>query len=222
MRLIVGLGNPGPQYARNRHNVGFMAADAIARAHLFSPFRKKFAGEFAEGAFAGVRAALLKPMTFMNDSGSSVAAAARFFKVPAEDIVVVHDEIDLAPGRLRVKLGGGTAGHNGLASIADHLGADFMRVRIGVGHPGDPDRVADYVLSDFAKAEREGWVEKLLAAIAAEFPRLIAGDEGGFMSRVAAALRPPKPPRPEKTPDKTKNKKETAAVPPVGGPTKDS
>jgi PTH1 family peptidyl-tRNA hydrolase len=222
MRLIVGLGNPGPQYARNRHNVGFMAADAIARAHLFLPFRKKFAGEIAEGAFAGERALILKPMTYMNVSGVSVAEAARFFKVPAADIVVIHDEIDLAPGRLRVKRGGGTAGHNGLASIADHLGADFMRVRIGVGHPGDPDRVADYVLSDFAKAEREGWVETLLAAVAGEFPRLIAGDEGGFMSRVAAALAPPKPPRAEKTPDKTKNKKETAAVPPVGGPTKDS
>ena len=192
MRLIVGLGNPGPQYARNRHNVGFMAADAIARAHLFSPFRRKFSGEIAEGAIGGARAALLKPMTYMNDSGAAVAAAARFFKIPAEDIVVVHDEIDLAPGRLRVKRGGGTAGHNGLESIAGHLGADFMRVRIGVGHPGDPDRVADYVLCDFAKAEREGWVEKLLAQLAAEFPRLIAGDDSGFMSRVAAALRPPK------------------------------
>ena len=197
MRLIVGLGNPGPQYARNRHNVGFLAADAIARVHLFPPFRKKFAGEFAEGAVAGTRAALLKPMTYMNDSGQSVAEAARFFKIPVEDIVVIHDEIDLAPGRLKVKRGGGNAGHNGLDSIAAHLGADFARVRIGVGHPGDPERVADYVLADFAKAEREGWVEKLIAALAAEFPRLLAGDEGGFMSRVAAAVPPPKP-------DKTK------------------
>ncbi|MCC7015909.1 MAG: aminoacyl-tRNA hydrolase [Rhodospirillales bacterium] len=199
MRLIVGLGNPGPQYARNRHNVGFMAADAIARAHLFSPFRRKFSGEFAEGAFGAERAVLLKPMTYMNDSGRAVAEAARFFKAPVEDIVVIHDEIDLAPGRLKVKRGGGTAGHNGLESVAGHLGPDFMRVRIGVGHPGDPDRVADYVLSDFAKAEREGWVEKMVAALAAEFPRLIAGDEGGFMSRVAAALQPPKPPWPDKT-----------------------
>jgi PTH1 family peptidyl-tRNA hydrolase len=211
MRLIVGLGNPGPQYARNRHNVGFMAADAIARAHLFSPFRRKFSGEIAEGAFGTTRAAILKPMTYMNDSGRAVAEAARFFKVPAEDIVVIHDEIDLAPGRLRVKRGGGTAGHNGLESITDHLGADFLRVRIGVGHPGDPDRVADYVLDDFAKAEREGWVAALLAAVAAEFPRLIAGDDGGFMSRVAAALQPPKPPRPDKTPNRAKNKKESAA-----------
>jgi PTH1 family peptidyl-tRNA hydrolase len=193
MRLIVGLGNPGPHYALNRHNVGFMAADVIARAHLFAPYRKKFAGEFAEGALAGARAALLKPMTYMNESGQSVGEAARFFKIPVEDIVVIHDEIDLAPGRLRVKLGGGTAGHNGLESIVDHLGADFLRVRIGVGHPGDPERVADYVLADFAKAEREDWVEKLLQALAAEFPRLLAGDEGGFMSRVAQALRPPKP-----------------------------
>ena len=202
MRLIVGLGNPGPQYARNRHNVGFMAAEGIARAHLFSPFRKKFSGEIAEGAIAGVRAVLLMPMTYMNDSGVAVAAAARFFKIPVEDIVVLHDEIDLAPGKLRVKRGGGTAGHNGLASIADHLGAAFLRVRIGVGHPGDPDRVADYVLSDFAKAEREEWVDKLLAGVAAEFPRLVAGDKGGFMSRVAAGLAPPKPPRPDRIPGK--------------------
>ena len=205
MRLIVGLGNPGPQYALNRHNVGFMAADAVARAHLFAPYRKKFSGEFAEGAIAGARAALLKPMTYMNDSGLSVAEAARFFKIPIEDIVVIHDEIDLAPGRLKVKRGGGTAGHNGLESIAAHLGADFARVRIGVGHPGDPERVADYVLSDFAKAEREGWVATMLAALAAEFPRLIAGDDGGFMSRIAAQLQPPKPPRPDKTPDRTED-----------------
>ena len=202
MRLIVGLGNPGPQYARNRHNVGFMAVEGIARAHLFSPFRRKFSGEIAEGAIAGARAILLMPMTYMNDSGSAVAAAARFFKIPVEDIVVIHDEIDLAPGKLRVKRGGGTAGHNGLASIADHLGADFLRVRVGVGHPGDPDRVSDYVLSDFAKAEREEWVDKLLAGVAAEFPRLVAGDESGFMSRVAAGLQPSKPPRSDKTPDK--------------------
>lgn len=202
MRLIVGLGNPGPQYALNRHNVGFMAADAIARVHLFAPYRKKFSGDYAEGAIAGARVALLKPMTYMNDSGLSVAEAARFFKIPIEDVVVIHDEIDLAPGRLKVKRGGGTAGHNGIESIDAYLGADFTRVRIGVGHPGDPERVADYVLADFAKAEREGWVATLIAALAAEFPRLIAGDDGGFMSRVAAAVQPPKP-------DKTKKETTT-------------
>jgi PTH1 family peptidyl-tRNA hydrolase len=202
MRLIVGLGNPGPHYARNRHNVGFMAADAIARAHGFAPWRKKFAGEYAEGTIGGARAALLKPTTYMNESGQSVAEAARFFKIPVEDIVVLHDEIDLAPGKLRVKKGGGNAGHNGLDSIADHLGPDFLRVRIGVGHPGDPERVADYVLADFAKAERDGWVEKMLAAIADEFPRLLAGDDGGFMSRVAAAVQPPKPKKTDETPAK--------------------
>ncbi|MBM3582725.1 MAG: aminoacyl-tRNA hydrolase, partial [Alphaproteobacteria bacterium] len=188
--------------ARNRHNVGFMAADAIARAHGFAPWRKKFAGEYAEGTIGGARVALLKPMTYMNESGQSVAEAARFFKIPVEDIVVLHDEIDLAPGKLRVKKGGGNAGHNGLDSIADHLGPDFLRVRIGVGHPGDPERVADYVLADFAKAEHDGWVEKMLAAIADEFPRLLAGDDGGFMSRVAAAVQPPKPKKTDETPAK--------------------
>ncbi len=201
MRLIVGLGNPGPHHARNRHNVGFMAADAIAGAHGFAPWRAKFAGEYAEGTIGGARAALLKPMTYMNDSGRSVAEAARFFRIPVEDIVVVHDEIDLAPGKLRVKKGGGNAGHNGLESITDHLGPDFLRVRIGVGHPGDPERVADYVLSDFAKAEREGWLAKMIAAVADEMPRLLAGDDGGFMSRIAAASPPPKPTK-EETPAK--------------------
>ena len=195
MRLIVGLGNPGPDYARNRHNIGFMAADAIVRRHRFSPWRAKFAGEFAEGKLAGDRVLVLKPMTYMNESGSAVAAAARFFKVPIADIIVLHDEIDLAPGKVRVKKGGGHAGHNGLRSIDDHLGADFTRVRIGVGHPGDPDRVADYVLSDFSKAECRDWVEKLIEALAEQAPLLLRGDDSGFMSRVALALQPPRPPK---------------------------
>ncbi len=195
MRLIVGLGNPGPDYARNRHNVGFMAADAIVRRHRFSPWRAKFAGAFAEGELAGDRVLVLKPMTYMNESGSSVAQAARFFKVPIEDIIVLHDEIDLAPGRVRVKKGGGHAGHNGLRSIDDHLGSDFNRVRIGVGHPGDPDRVADYVLSDFSKAEYQDWVEKLIEVLAERIPLLLGGDAGEFMSRVALALQPPRAPK---------------------------
>ena len=195
MRLIVGLGNPGPDYARNRHNIGFMAADAIVRRHRFSPWRAKFAGEFAEGDLAGERALVLKPMTYMNESGAAVVQAARFFKVPVEDIVVLHDEIDLAPGKVRVKKGGGHAGHNGLRSIDDRMGPDFSRVRIGVGRPGDPDRVADYVLSDFSKAEREGWVEKLVEALAEQMPLLLTGHDGGFMNRVALALQPPRPPK---------------------------
>ena len=195
MRLIVGLGNPGPDYARNRHNIGFMAADAIVRRHRFSPWREKFSSEIADGEFASGRALVLKPMTYMNESGSSVAQAARFFKVPVENIVVLHDEIDLAPGKIRVKKGGGHAGHNGLRSIDDHLGADFVRVRIGVGRPADPEHVADYVLSDFSKAEYQGWVEKLVEALAEQAPLLLAGDDSGFMSRVALALQPPRAPR---------------------------
>lgn len=198
MRLIVGLGNPGPEYARNRHNVGFMAADAIVRRHRFSPWRAKFAGEIAEGELAGERVLVLKPMTYMNDSGSSVAAAARFFKVPVGDVIVLHDEIDLAPGKVRIKKGGGHAGHNGLRSIDDHMGSDFLRVRIGVGHPGDPDRVADYVLSDFSKAERDEWVETLIEALAEQSPLLLRGDESGFMSKIALALQPPRSAQKEK------------------------
>lgn len=198
MRLIVGLGNPGPEYARNRHNVGFMAADAIVRRHRFSPWRAKFAGEIAEGEFVGERVLVLKPMTYMNDSGSSVAAAARFFKVPVGDVIVLHDEIDLAPGKVRIKKGGGHAGHNGLRSIDDHMGSDFLRVRIGIGHPGDPDRVADYVLSDFSKAERDEWVEALIEALAEQSPLLLRGDESGFMSKIALALQPPRSAKKEK------------------------
>ncbi|MEK7819746.1 MAG: aminoacyl-tRNA hydrolase [Pseudomonadota bacterium] len=198
MRLIVGLGNPGPEYARNRHNVGFMAADAIVRRHRFSPWRAKFAGEIAEGELAGERVLVLKPMTYMNDSGSSAAAAARFFKVPVGDVIVLHDEIDLAPGKVRIKKGGGHAGHNGLRSIDDHMGSDFLRVRIGVGHPGDPDRVADYVLSDFSKAERDEWVETLIEALAEQSPLLLRGDESGFMSKIALALQPPRAAQKEK------------------------
>ncbi|MGH7109981.1 MAG: aminoacyl-tRNA hydrolase, partial [Stellaceae bacterium] len=145
MRLIVGLGNPGAQYARNRHNIGFMTAEAIARGHGFTPFRNRFKGEVAEGTIAGARRLLLKPQTFMNLSGESVGAAARFFKLAPEEVVVIHDELDLKPGKLRVKRGGGNAGHNGLRSIDAHLGPDYWRVRIGIGHPGIRDLVLPYV-----------------------------------------------------------------------------
>lgn len=202
MILVVGLGNPGPEYARNRHNIGFMAADELVRRHSFGPWRSKFQGEMAEGTIAGTKVLVLKPLTYMNLSGQSVAAAARFLKVPVEDIIVVHDELDIAPGRLKVKRGGGAGGHNGLRSIDQHLGANYRRVRLGIGHPGDKDRVAGYVLHDFAKADQD-WLGKLIDAVADAFPLLLTGDEGGFMNRVATLTAPPKV------------KKEKPAEPPV-------
>lgn len=185
MRLFVGLGNPGSRYARQRHNVGFMAVERIAERHGFGPWRSRFQGRLAEGVLAGERVWLLEPQTFMNDSGRSVAEAVRFMKLPLGDVVVLHDEIDLAPGKVRVKLGGGVAGHNGLRSLATCLGSkDFRRVRIGVGHPGHKDRVVGHVLSDFHKAE-QSWLEPLLDAVAEAAPLLAAGDDAGFMNRVA-------------------------------------
>ena len=157
MRLLVGLGNPGARYARNRHNIGFMATDAIARRHGFPTFRSRFKGELADAPIGGERVLLLKPQTFMNDSGESVGDAARFFKIPPDDIVVIHDEIDLRPGKLRVKRGGGNAGHNGLRSIDACLGPDYWRVRIGVGHPGIKELVQPYVLQNFPDEERTLW-----------------------------------------------------------------
>ncbi len=196
MLLVVGLGNPGAEHAKNRHNIGIMAADAIVRRHAFGPFRAKFHGQIAQGDVAGQRILALKPMTYMNDSGLSVAAAAAFFKIPPADVVVLHDELDLAGGRLRVKSGGGHAGHNGLRSIHAHLGAGYRRIRLGIGHPGDKDRVTAHVLRDFAKAD-EAWLGKLLEAIADGFALLVEGDDSGFMSKVALAMDPP-PKRPKK------------------------
>ncbi len=195
LQLVVGLGNPGPGYARNRHNIGFMAADALAGRHGFPAFRSRFQGLAAEGMIAGTRVMLLKPMTYMNESGRSVAQAVRFFRLGVEAVTVLHDELDLAAGKLRVKRGGGHAGHNGIRNIAAHIGADFRRVRLGVGHPGDKDRVIGHVLKDFAKAD-EAWLEPLLEAVAGNFGVLIAGDDAGFMSRVALAVAPAKPARP--------------------------
>lgn len=194
MRLIVGLGNPGAHYARNRHNIGFMTADAIARRHDFTPFRNRFKGEVAEGTIAGARRLLLKPQTFMNLSGESVGAAARFFKLAPEEIVVIHDELDLRPGKLRVKRGGGNAGHNGLRSIDAHLGPDYWRVRIGIGHPGIRGLVLPYVLQNFPAEEAEGWVAPLVAAAAAAIGLLLSGAPDAFMSEVAR-LAPPAPER---------------------------
>jgi len=205
--LVVGLGNPGPAYAGNRHNVGFMAAEAIARRHGFGPFRARFQGEIAEGTVAGRPILVLKPMTYMNESGRSVGAAARFYKIPTEDILVFHDELDLAAGKLRFKEGGGHAGHNGLRSLHGHVGPGYRRVRLGIGRPGDKapgdqSRVVGHVLKDFAKADA-AWLDPLLDAIAEQFPLLVRGDAGAFMSKVALAVNPPKPKRtdPPDTPD---------------------
>lgn len=187
MLLLVGLGNPGKAYAGNRHNIGFMALDAIAGACNAAPFRKKFQGETSEARIGSERAILLKPETYMNESGRSVAEAARFHKIEPGDIVVLHDELDLAPGKMRVKLGGGHAGHNGLRSIAAHMGADFKRVRLGIGHPGDKNRVHDYVLGDFAKAERP-WVETLCDAVARNIDLIAKGDDSLFQTKVHLAM----------------------------------
>ena len=195
MKLIVGLGNPGSRYADTRHNIGFMAVDAIAAEHGFSPFRAKFQGQLAEGRLGGDKAWLLKPETYMNLSGQSVGEAMRFFKLTPGDIVVLHDELDLAPGKMRVKVGGGHAGHNGLRSLIGHIGADYGRVRLGIGHPGDRDRVSDYVLSPFAKADQD-WLDPLLDALAREAGLLGEGDLNGFQGAVARRLAPPKPPVP--------------------------
>jgi PTH1 family peptidyl-tRNA hydrolase len=191
MRLVVGLGNPGSRYARNRHNVGFMAVDAIARRHGAPGFRNRFKGELAEGPIGGERVLLLKPQTFMNLSGESVGEAARFFKILPSEIVVIHDEIDLRPGKLRVKRGGGNAGHNGLRSIDSSLGPDYWRVRIGVGHPGIKELVQPYVLQNFSGEELTGWVEPLLGAVAETVPLLLSGAPDAFMSEVARRGAPP-------------------------------
>ncbi|NWG93684.1 MAG: aminoacyl-tRNA hydrolase [Parvularculaceae bacterium] len=191
MLLLVGLGNPGEKYERHRHNVGYMAVDAIADAHRFGPARRKFQGELREGDIGGDKAIALKPLTYMNDSGLSVGAAMRFYKLAPADVVVFHDELDLAAGKIKAKQGGGNAGHNGLRSIDDHIGPDFRRVRIGIGHPGDKTRVTGHVLGDFAKADRD-WLDPLLAAIAKSAPFLVEGD-ARFATAVAQALAPPKP-----------------------------
>jgi PTH1 family peptidyl-tRNA hydrolase len=191
MQLWVGLGNPGTQYALNRHNVGFMAADAIAEVWRFGPVQKKFQGWLRDGRIgtgqSGERVILLKPATFMNESGRAVAEAMRFYKLELAALTVFHDELDLAPFKVKVKQGGGTAGHNGLRSIDQHLGADFRRVRIGIGHPGHKDRVTGYVLGNYAKAEMDPLAD-MLGAVAAEAEWLAKGDDARFMNDVALRL----------------------------------
>jgi PTH1 family peptidyl-tRNA hydrolase len=187
MLLLVGLGNPGAGHAGNRHNIGFMAVQEIAKRHGIGPWRRRFAGAACEGPIGGERALLLLPGTYMNESGRSVAEAAHFYKLPLTDITVFHDEIDLPPGKVRVKTGGGVAGHNGLRSISEHIGNDYRRVRIGVGHPGDKNLVQHYVLSDFAKAER-GWVEALIGILADNADLLARGEDASFQHKVHLAM----------------------------------
>jgi PTH1 family peptidyl-tRNA hydrolase len=187
MQLFVGLGNPGSGHAGNRHNIGFMAVDAIAKRHGIVPWRRRFHGVSADGLLAGERIVLLLPGTYMNESGRAVGEAANFFKLGLRDIVVFHDEIDLAPGKVRVKTGGGSAGHNGLRSISSHVGNDYRRVRIGVGHPGLKELVHGYVLSDFAKSERD-WVETLCGLIADNAPLLARGEDASFQNKVHLAM----------------------------------
>jgi PTH1 family peptidyl-tRNA hydrolase len=187
MRLLVGLGNPGPEHARNRHNIGFMVVQAIARRHGIGPWRRRFQGVATEGPVGGQRVLLLLPGTYMNESGLAVAEAAHFYKLGAGDIAVFHDEIELPPGKVRVKVGGGNAGHNGLRSISSHVGNDYKRVRIGVGHPGIKDLVQPYVLGDFAKAERP-WVEALCDIIAENAGLIAKGEDASFQNKVHLAM----------------------------------
>ena len=187
MRLFVGLGNPGAKYAHNRHNIGFMAVDEIARRHGFAPWRRRFQGETAEGTLERERVVLLKPMTFMNDSGQAVQEASNFFKLAEGEITVFHDEIELPPAKLRVKVGGGIAGHNGLRSVSAHVGNDYRRVRIGVGHPGIKELVHGHVLNDFAKSERP-WVETLVDAIADNAGLLVTDKDSTFQNKVHLAM----------------------------------
>lgn len=199
MKLFVGLGNPGAKYAGNRHNVGFMAVDQIADAHGFGPWRSKFQGVTSEGRLGTEKVILLKPETFMNKSGQAVGEAVRFFKLDPTDVTVFHDEIDLAPAKLRVKQGGGHAGHNGLRSLHVHIGDTYQRVRIGVGHPGHKDAVPTYVLKDFAKADQD-WLADLLQGIADGAISLAEGDTGRFQNAVALRLNPPRPSTGTKSP----------------------
>ncbi|GAB4536448.1 MAG: aminoacyl-tRNA hydrolase [Ruegeria sp.] len=191
MKLFVGLGNPGAKYARNRHNIGFMAVDAIADAHGFGPWRSKFQGEVSEGWLGREKVLLLKPMTFMNRSGQSVGEAMRFYKLDSTDVTVFHDELDLAPGKVRAKSGGGHAGHNGLRSIHDHIGAAYDRVRLGIGHPGRKELVSAYVLGDFAKADSQ-WLEDVLRGVSDGAVHLAEGDAAKFMNAVALRTAPPR------------------------------
>ncbi|HIM45552.1 MAG: Peptidyl-tRNA hydrolase [Alphaproteobacteria bacterium MarineAlpha10_Bin2] len=197
MYVFAGLGNPGARYAKNRHNIGYLVADEIARRHGFEGFRSRarLGADIAEGRIGDARVALMKPTTFMNESGRALGAVLRYYKIEPATLFVFYDELDLAPGKLRVRFGGGSAGHNGIKSLRAHIGPDYWRVRMGIGHPGDKDLVSDYVLSDFSKAESL-WMDKLVDAAAEAAPLLLASEKNDFMTRVA--LLAPPPPRQQK------------------------
>ncbi len=214
MKIFVGLGNPGAKYARNRHNIGFMSVDRIAEDHGFGPWKSKFQGEIAEGRLGTEKVLLLKPMTFMNRSGQSVGEAMRFYKLDSTDVTVFHDELDLAPGKVRVKAGGGHAGHNGLRSVHDHIGAAYDRVRLGIGHPGRKELVSPYVLSDFAKADTE-WLDDVLRGVSDGAVELAGGDGGKFMNAVALRTSPPRSSKSPKPEPATEQKPKPQAAPPV-------
>lgn len=187
MRLLVGLGNPGSGYANNRHNLGFMTVDALVERYNLGAWRGKFQGQVAEGRVGNNKVAVLKPTTFMNESGRALSEAIKFYKIDLDDVVVFFDEIELAPGKIRVKKGGGHAGHNGIRSLISHISGDFWRVRMGVGHPGHKDRVSGYVLQDFAKSDQD-WVRTLVDATVDSTPLLLDGDHNRFMTDVARAM----------------------------------
>ena len=208
MQLLVGLGNPGTRYVDTRHNIGFLAVEEIARRHGFGPWRKGFQGEVSEGRLGGEKILLLKPQTYMNESGRAAGEALRFYKLEAGEVTAFYDEIDLAPGKVKVKLGGGAAGHNGVRSLIAHVGAEFQRVRLGIGHPGRKELVHGYVLSDFAKAD-DAWLDPMLEAVADNAALLLSGgetaeqDRGLFMSRVALAVKPARGDENERETDQT-------------------
>lgn len=205
MRLFVGLGNPGAKYAHNRHNIGFMALDRIHADHGFAPWRRKFQGQVSEGRLGREKVILLKPETFMNLSGQSVGEAMRFYKLEADDVMVFHDELDLAPRKIRVKKGGGHAGHNGLRSMHQHIGEDYSRVRMGIGHPGHKDRVSGYVLHDFARSDAD-WLDDLMRGIEDGAVFLAEGDSAKFLNAIGLRMGPAKT---EKKPVKPAASKDT-------------
>jgi len=198
--LIAGLGNPGAEYARNRHNAGFMAVDTIHASYNFGPWRARFQGATSEGALNGRRTILLKPGTYMNESGRSLRAAVDFYKLPLSAVVVMHDELDLPAAKLKVKIGGGDAGNNGAKSITAALGPDYRRVRIGIGHPGERGRVHGHVLGNFTKADEKEWLVPMLTAIAEAAPLLAKDNDIGFMNKIVLALNPPRPNAPKPPP----------------------
>ncbi|MFD2204275.1 aminoacyl-tRNA hydrolase [Kiloniella antarctica] len=192
MLLFVGLGNPGKKYEGNRHNIGFMAVDDIVHRHNFSPWKSRFQGQVSEGRLGTEKILVLKPDTYMNESGRAVGEAIRFFKIPTENIFIFYDELDLAPGKLRIKKAGGTGGHNGIKSIDAHIGKEYWRLRLGIGHPGHKDRVTGHVLGDFSKADQD-WLGKELEALSRHAALLAEGDSSGYMSKVAHDVAPSKP-----------------------------